>query len=258
MSAEGRGGAGGHSSGNFTNIGISNIYGYGPRGTGTYLSPTYSHAGVHFVRGGMGTGYRSDWPKANLYDDEYRPSLSGTGAGSGGYGDGGAGGGVIFVEAEGAMTVDGEINVDGVHELLSSDANGVHNLGGGAGGTIFLNGATFSGGAAAKLSARGGAAMQVKASACAGAGAGGCIAVWTGKPYSDALPKSRTLRQKDDPLAVGGEFLGRCDVAAGERVHAVNSQVDETWTFPDYAQGTPGTVWFCHVNDAPGLLLLLR
>ena len=259
MSSEGRGGAGAANTGTYRDLGIGTPVGYSPLGHAAYVASLYHYAGNHFTAGGVGADYKLDWVPAQTYDDEFLPTLAGAGAGSNGYGDGGAGGGVICVESAGALVVDGEINADGAHLLKPSGFNNAHGLGGGAGGTICLKGTTFTGGASARLSAKGGAGSRT-ATACGGAGAGGCIAVWTGEPYAATLPKSRTIRQIVPTGATwGGAFAGTCDASGGGRVTYLSAEPDDTWAaIPDYAQGADGTIWFCHVKKPGGGLMIIR
>ena len=161
-------------------------------------------------------------------------------------------GGVIFVDSAGAIVVDGEINVDGSQTWFGS-AKYRYLEGGGSGGTIFLSGRTFRGGANARLSACGGKGFVETNSggkvAFGGAGAGGCIAVWTGAEY----PGEMSDRHVSTATA-HADFLGMAVADGGGRVNLENLP-DEV---PDYAKGADGTIWFCNVSDKQGFILSFR
>ena len=253
LSAERRGGAGAYNNTSYRNaIGESTIYGYGPLGHDQYLAPLYTLAGQHIGLGARGTGQQSGWSNPRLYDDAYRPCQTGTGGGSAGYGDGGSGGGLIYLVATGEMRVDGEINVDGTHTYNGS-ASHRYQEGGGSAGTIFLSGASFSGGEHAVLSAVGGAGVQESATTAGAAGAGGCIAVWTGVPWTPDIKEKRVGRSEIIPSS----FKGRTKVSGGGMVYDSTAS-SEGWEQPERSIASDGTVRFCHVDNPPGLILLFR
>ena len=252
VSSQARGGAGAANYGESYPQAVRSSWGRSPLGTGNYLSALFFQAGQHFSRGGKGTGYQP-WAEPACYDTDdgqYRPQFSGAGGGTGGYGDGGAGGGVIYVESEGAMVVDGEINVDGDAPWFAADVY-LYQEGAGSGGTIFLSGKTFAGGEHAKLTACGGAGSNRgtdESPKFGGAGAGGCIAVWTGAEYPGKMSSHRITKATS------------CETFLGEAVadHGGRSGGSLTVEVPEYAKGGDGTVWFCDVREKGGLLLLVR
>ena len=255
MSSEARGGAGASDNTQFP-VTVKTIYGYSPMGHVASKAPYYTQAGQHLGYGGKGTGYQS-WSNPELYDTgdgQYRPQHAGTGGGASGYGDGGAGGGVIFVESAGAIVVNGEINVDGSQTWLAGSGLRAHE-GSGSGGTIFLSGKTFSGGVSARLTACGGKGVVEKsnfdktATQFGGAGAGGCIAVWTGAEYPGKMSSRRV-----SVATASDVFLGVAVANGGERF----SPEDLTDEVPNYAKGAAGSVWFCDVREKGGLMLLFR
>ena len=90
-----------------------------------------SHGGV----GGMGIGTSY----AGLaHDSTHKPIAYGSGGGTTGTVSSGRGGGILSLVASGYVEIDGEMLADG--QDASSTA-----VGGGAGGSIFLQAATFSG-----------------------------------------------------------------------------------------------------------------
>ena len=272
VSAEWRGYAAGYA---YSGYPISHGEGYGPgRGklfTHTYLSsPTvelFSNVSVGGGHGGEGgwqdAGARTGNPESGMfgrpYDDEYRPVAPG----SGGPGNtwtlcGGAGGGVVYVKAGGAVRVDGEVNVDGGFGSGSR-------VGGGAGGSIFLYGATFFGGETAVLSAKGNRGGPGSAAADSsewsknnpdkahylwmleGAGGGGRIAIWTGL---DADAGQRVKLWKN---ASCEDFLGTATAAGG-----VNPGGNILDTYGEDLNGKDGTVRFVCVGPAPGMSIMVR
>ena len=253
VSSKARGGAGGVNYGQNYPVEVRSNYGRSPMGTGNYHSAIYFHAGQHSQYGGKGTGYNSGWALPSRYDTgdgQYRPQYSGSGAGTGGYGDGGAGGGVVYVEGVGDIVVNGEINVDGDVPWFAASSY-LEQEGGGSGGTIFLSGRTFSGGADARLTACGGAGANVGTDAnpkFGGSGAGGCIAVWTGAEYPGKMTSRRITKSTSCET-----FLGTAVADGGGRAGG-----SLTVEVPDYAKGGNGTVWFCNVRDKGGVLLIVE
>ena len=87
------------------------------------------------------------------------------GSGGGSYGGGRSGGGVIWIEANGNATVDGNLTANG--------SAAEHDKGAGAGGSIYLRCRAFAGGATGFLEARGG-----DTTGTSGGGGGGRIAIY--------------------------------------------------------------------------------
>jgi hypothetical protein len=99
------------------------------------------------------------------YGNSNAPAYPGSGSGTTYGGIGRAGGGLVRLEIEKRLVVDGTITVDGQF--------GYNRGGGGSGGGVWLTCKTFEGNGA--ITANGGAGDTVYA---AGPGAGGRIAVW--------------------------------------------------------------------------------
>ena len=261
MSSEWRGGAGGPYSGSFPTS-VRSSYAYSPLGHGDYLAALYSTGGQHGTRGGTSSLVH---PQPACYDNgdaAYRPEYSGSGGAGGGYGDGGAGGGIIYVESAGAMRVDGEINVDGGMTLKSG--NHYHcDAGSGSGGTIFLSGKSFTGGANAKLSACGGLAVteqyhtDTSKTAYGYAGAGGAIAIWTGAEYPGSISHRRVTKATSPEGLSGFNFTGTAVADAGGR-YFMEGRTEEDYPMPEQYQGGAGSIWFCNVQSTCGFMIILR
>lgn len=133
----------------------------------------------------------------------------------------------------------------------SDRGGGGHGGIGGAGGTVFLECRRLVGAATGVLSAKGAGAQCVLGSAkYTGAGAGGRIAVWTGKPWSESA-KAKHCIVYDDP--VGEETLdyaGTVTVAGGVPTDA--------GTYESELSGEPGSLRFLRYDGTPGLMLLVR
>ena len=245
-------------------------------GTGAFAASTYGNAlygpgrtstsgrgpgrGVNFAGGGHGgTGGKSvnggttqSGTAGGAYDDQYRPSLPGSGGGSGGYGDAGCGGGIIAITALGPVVVDGEINADGGSAVYLDSRSSA-----GSGGTIFLSGSSFSG--SGVLSVKGGNGYHASSTSAAGAGGGGRIAVWTGLPWSAQIPSSRIVRTAwplaEDPTV---SFTGSCTAAGGRGVRLASNTSLTDDDLPPGTAGSDGTVWFCRVKEPGGFKVIFR
>lgn len=278
VDADHRGGSGGWDSGDYMEryggkydvrmsgcgVGAGNYYGsaghggagavcYGPRGNDAFTAVcTYansSYAGL-------------------VCDNPYRPTLPGAGGGSGGYSCGGDGGGIFHLVASGAVEVDGTITANGASAWYCC-VGYMDCFGSGAGGTIFLSGATFRGGATALLSARGGDSWRLsneltptandKGGVRMGAtGGGGCVAVWTGLPWEEGLSptSARVLRSSAGSPAKAADaqtFAGHCDVTGGTNLFYSTVYETDPKTF-----GSAGTTWFCHLGPEKGTFLIFR
>jgi hypothetical protein len=139
--------------------------------------------GGHGGGGGIGRAYSTDKAGGSICGVSNAPVMPGSGGGGGWNGPGGAGGGVVRIDASGAIVQDGTISANGE----SRDTVGFP--GGGAGGSIFVNCAAFSGSGTNR--ANGGAAWAYGSDQAGGGGGGGRIAVWIGL----------TEGQKDNALA---------------------------------------------------------
>ena len=219
------------------------INGFGPGGGEAKTSGSDRGGGGHGGIGGAGFVRSGNW--CGAYDDPIHPTLAGSG-GAGVYTmlKRGYGGGVVNVKAQDLIRIDGRVSADGEN---------AENFGisGGAGGTVFLECRRLVGAATGVLSAKGAGAECVLGSAkYTGAGAGGRIAVWTGKPWSESA-KAKHCIVYDDP--VGEETLdyaGTVTVAGGVPTDA-GTHVSEL-------SGEPGSLRFLRYDGTPGLMLLVR
>lgn len=179
-------------------------------------------------------------------DDALRPALPGSGGGS--YGErviGAFGGGVVSVSATtGLIRIDGTITAD-------ASKPGWYGTGG-AGGTIFFEGAQVQVGETGVLTAKGSDAMPVSSVTSQGGG-GGRISVFCGQPWSATVPKGRVKTQEepfgDDAYPADFSFAGTLSVAGGI--------LTGDWATKGHP-GEDGTIRFTHVNEAPGSLILVR
>ena len=267
FTAEGRGYAGAVG----RNNGAGDAYwnrrtnGYGPAcgftiGSGwtgvTYPDGTKTDApatgGSHGGLGGLSTlaeESKGTTRYAVTSDDMWRPEQPGSGGGSTAMSFGnGAGGGVIVVEAQNHIQIDGTVNADGGRTWSRFSA-----ASGGAGGTIFLSSKTFSGASTGLLTARGGdigKEANVKAS---GAGGGGRIAIWTGMPYPGKMTSRRIGKYEDSNACPDCDYLGLATASGGTNfVSALPVATGAT------LNGGAGTVRFAHVGPPLGTAIILR
>ena len=186
--------------------------GFGPGGT------TIPGAGY----GGKGGDTTSWGAGKNPYGSSNAPIDPGSGAS-------GAGGGLVWVESDGAVSVDGLISANGA----------TITYGGGSGGGIFIAGATFGGGASGTMRANG-------ANSGYGGGGGGRIAVWIGvseaarQNYLAGTP-GRVIQSLVPPT---NKFVGALSVTNGTG----------TWNPPDSRGAFPGTVLFFAMPQGMGTL----
>lgn len=245
MTAFAAGGRGGLTGGGCSYRGVPGI----PRGSASDGSGR--GAGSH-----GGQGACEDLSSANAsapYDDEVWPVYPGSGGSNANnqWHTGGRGGGVISVVAtNGTIRIDGTLNADGEGGNLVSNNNG----GGGAGGTILLSAARVFSGATGVLTAKGGTSNHGSKNTHAYCGGGGRISILIGEPYYTGIPKGRVkvsetaFAPTDYPDAF--EWLGTVSVAGGQPSGAQAATLGHA--------GEDGTIRFCHVNEAPGLLLIVR
>lgn len=199
----------------YTNIG------YGPGGGG------YRSGGGY---GGVGSG---GYP-GKAYGTTNAPLQCGSGGGYQHNGLGQPGGGLVWIEASGAVSISGTIVARGL-------ASGGYD-GGGAGGGIFIRCAEFSGTTNAVLFAKGGNGKN------AGAGGGGRIAVWYRTVSDDNAQKIKANQMSQ---VVGTQFittnypgfLGMVSSAAGTG---------------GTAGALPGSIVFLAIGRAPGTLMMVR
>ncbi len=152
-------------SGGITTHGDKN--GYGP-GKG---ESSFSNAGGAGY-GGLGGRCKDNTTRGSLYGDTERPTLAGSGGASVGQAAGrrgGYGGGLIRLEIDGNMTLQGTLTANGQY---APDTGG----GGGSGGGIFVQCRSYTASIDSVLSASGANGNGLDA----GGGAGGRIALWYG------------------------------------------------------------------------------
>jgi hypothetical protein len=165
---------------------------YGP-GKGASVNGSGSGAG-HGGRGGRSFDTAA---RGAVYDDPLRPALPGSGGGTknNNPSSGGMGGGLVRIESDGHVKLDGTLSVDG--------QDGQNYGGGGSGGGIFVKCGAFSGAASGRLSAEGGARNQTGS----GGGGGGRIAVWYGPWNAGILTAERLVDHGTNaPASFSGLF----------------------------------------------------
>ena len=219
-----------------------------PKGAADY---GVSWAGSHGGQGAYGDGTSVN--RSAPYDDAVWPVYPGSGGSNGNntWHTGGMGGGVISVVApNGTIRIDGTLNADGGGGNLVSNYDG----GGGSGGTILLSAARVFSGATGVLTAKGGTSNPDEKGTNVYCGGGGRISILIGEPYYAGIPKGRVkvsetaFAPTDYPDAF--EWLGTVSVAGGQPSGARAEELGHA--------GEDGTIRFCHVNEAPGCLLLVR
>ena len=255
LSASHRGGLGTHSDTTRRNLGLPTPdYGYGPGGG--YLSGAAGHGG----RGGWsGTVGGQLYDKSGaVYDDEWFPVFPGSGGGTdigkaSAYGAGGTGGGIVHVTASGPIIVDGEVSSDGGMDAYYSSGN-MYRFGAGSGGTVFLLGESFAGGAQAKITAKGGDGYQDATGAqLQGTGGGGCVAIWTGYGvYASGSYFAHKFREC--PF----EYAGSFDVAPGGRLLPPDGSQPNSAGQIAFSIGEAGTVRFGVYELPIGLRVIIR
>ena len=206
--------------------------------------------GSHGGLGGLSTIAAGNNVKyAKTSDNPWRPVLPGSGGGSEAMAlHNGSGGGVIFVEAQDHIQVDGTINADGGRTWSNSGA-----ASGGAGGTIFLSSKTFAGADTGVLTARGGDIGKEGRKKASGAGGGGRIAVWTGEAYPGRINSRRIGKYEAVADCPDCDFLGTATASGGR---------NDISTLPEATgatlNGGDGTVRFAHVGPPQGVLMIVR
>ena len=264
VDATGRGGSGGWSAGLYQ-ARWGGEYGLRTSGCGVGagdLAASSGHGGAG-AKSYVNITDRSVSPASKagaVCDNPYKPTLPGAGGGVQGYGYPGDGGGIFFLESPGAMRVDGTIRADGWWGVYYSDGGYMCQFGSGAGGTVFLGGATFTAGASARLSARGGDSWQTLSDGTdvSATGGGGRIAVQIGYERELAGEPLSYIRTQDRNRAeltqTGFSFLGVADVTGGTNRYTTTTHTEP----PASALGGDGTVWFTLVRPPRGTKLILR
>ena len=225
--------------------GGSGSYGKGTEAYGTSAGHVNVSGGGHGGKGGGSCMSDSKW-WGLTNDDALRPAMPGSGGAS--YGAqviGAFGGGVVSVSATtGLIRIDGTVTADASKPVWYGT--------GGAGGTIFFEGAQVQVGETGVLTAKGSNASPVSSVTSQGGG-GGRISVFCGQPWSATVPKGRVKTQDepfgDDAYPADFSFAGTLSVAGG-----ILTGDCATRGHP----GEDGTIRFTHVNEAPGSLILVR
>ena len=235
--------------------GLHGYYGYGPGGG--YKPNAAGHGGKGGRSSAVGSAtYGND---NNVYDDEWFPIWPGSGGGSlphdsANYGAGGTGGGIIHVTTPGAIVVNGTVSADGGMDAFYHTTDWMSNFGAGSGGTVFLFGETFTGGANAKITAKGGDGLQRKnGNNVSATGGGGRIAIWTGYGIHES-GTFHTHKRTECPF----EFSGSFSAAAGERLVPTTGTQTHTAEELAFSIGGAGTVRFGEYVRIPGARIIIR
>ena len=237
--------------------GLHGYYGYGPGGG--YKPNAAGHGGKGGRSSAVGSAtYGND---NNVYDDEWFPVWPGSGGGcntpgtsAGNYGAGGTGGGIIHVTTPGAIVVNGTVSADGGIDAYYHTSDWMSNFGAGSGGTVFLFGEIFTGGANAKITAKGGDGLQRKnGNNVSATGGGGRIAIWTGYGIHES-GTFHTHKRTECPF----EFSGSFSAAAGERLVPTNGTQTHTAEELAFSIGGAGTVRFGEYVRIPGARFIIR
>ncbi|MBI2438593.1 MAG: hypothetical protein HYV36_07270 [Lentisphaerae bacterium] len=140
----------------------SQTAGYGPGKGGPAFANVSGGGGGYGGAGGKGDpSYGGGAAAGVTYGSSNAPVHPGSGGGTG-LGGGGYGGGLVRIEAQEILTVNGTISANG--------SDGTTQRGGGSGGGIYIRSRIFTGGTGGVLRANGGGS--------GGGGGGGRIAVW--------------------------------------------------------------------------------
>ena len=255
LSASHRGGLGTHSDNTRKGLGLPTPdCGYGQGGG---YKPSAAGHGGRGGRSGLVNGQLTGFT-GEVYADEWFPVFPGSGGGTdigkaSAYGAGGTGGGIVHVTASGPIVVDGEVSSDGGMDAFYGSGN-MHYSGSGSGGTVFLLGESFSGGAQAKITAKGGDGYQDATGAqLQGTGGGGRIAIWTGYAFyasgSYFAHKHRTC-----PF----EYAGSFDVSPGGRLLPPEGSQPNSIEDISFSIGEAGTVRFGVYEIPIGLRIIIR
>ncbi len=180
-----------------TGRGFAGLKGYG---AGATDASHYGGGGAHGGKGGKGGNTSPAGGKP--YDATNAPIHPGSGAG-GDYGAIVAGGGLIRIEAQGAVVANGVIRANGGTGVVSGN-------GGGGGGGIWIMCASFSGDASGVLEARGGNGWVN-----GGGGGGGRIAIWCGIPEYRRADIVSGIDQTAISPAIRKEYAGFISVTNG-------------------------------------------
>ena len=255
LSASHRGGLGTHSDNTRKNLGLPTPdRGYGPGGG---YKPNAAGHGGRGGKSGLVNGQLYGFT-GEVYDDEWFPVFPGSGGGTdigvaSSYGAGGTGGGIVHVTASGPIVVHGEVSSDGGMDAYYSNAN-MYRSGSGSGGTVFLLGESFAGGAQAKITAKGGDGYQdATGSQLQGTGGGGRVAIWTG--YGIYASGSYFAHKHGTcPF----EYAGSFDVSPGGRLLPPEGSQPNSAEDISFSIGEAGTVRFGVYEIPAGLRIIIR
>ena len=233
-------------------LGYTVTYSFGPTTPATTFGPSSSDAGSHGGRGGGPSGPTGSVTGAP-FDDYRNPSYPGGGGSSGG----GIGGGVVRITASGACAVQSGATITANAGASSGPT--------GAGGSVYLNCATFAGTAGANaITAKG-----IVPTGSAYSGAGGRIAListgnaanFTGNfNYNASLSTFKTMvnaeggRPFSSSYGGGGAgtiYIKHTGLTYGDMIVNNNSQ-----TFALYNRNTDLVSMYGTVNGAPGATTL--
>ncbi|MBM3494221.1 MAG: hypothetical protein FJX72_07865, partial [Armatimonadetes bacterium] len=157
------------------------------RGYGSQSGPGGGTSGAGGSHGGTG-GYGG----AAVYDSITAPTQLGSGGGNTSGGSGGEGGGLIRIETQGAMTINGAVRANGI---------GYSNRSGGSGGGIWLSADSLSG--AGVVQANGGSGSGTTYNY--GGGGGGRIALlYSSTTFSGSLTATGGLGRNSHETTNGG------------------------------------------------------
>ena len=256
LCADRRGGAGGHEASKLSTLLVKQAEGEGP-GYGVsvyalkYGTKTFNRTGAGGGYGGRGMFNEIQTGKdvsGRSYGDACLPLLPGSGGGTRSDGwdrTGGHGGGLVYVTAKNAITVNGKVSADGMESISSQS-------GAGSGGGICLRAASFSAGATAVLTADGGAAYNGRQS---GAGGGGRIAVHTSRPAPASGVVMKTVRSADRPTRSMQWIRVAADATFSARGGTVTYAYEDDWPYGTSAED--GTVRFEEVHSA-GIVFMVN
>lgn len=194
--------------------------GYAAGNAGTGGAPANTNGGgeqgnANIPGGGGhgGTGQDGNFPGSggSAYDDRQNPVYGGAGGG-GNYQMGGSGGGVIRLVASQSIQLFGTLSANGNPGTTNGTS---YSGGGGAGGSLYLNGPVISSSPSANLSAMGGNGGKGSYWIAGGAGAGGRIAIHSSSKYAGAISVLAGLGgynyQRGNPGTFYQSNLNPCD-----------------------------------------------
>ncbi|MGN0833704.1 MAG: LamG-like jellyroll fold domain-containing protein [Kiritimatiellia bacterium] len=212
--------------------------GWGPGYGSAYVGAGHGGVGGRVVESGT-TVY------GQVYDDELRPSLAGSGGGHywNGQPGGGCGGGCLRVVANNSIVIAGTVDASGTSPTSYNNGSS-----GGSGGAVLFDTLSFALTETGTINANGGdsGSAAMNAGKYTSGGGGGRVAIWTGVELWH--PKQRRGRWTitDEQPA---EYLGTISVSGGASL---------TSTTENGFAGAAGTIRFVTVNEKRGMALLMR